>query len=69
LGAVAIAATNTLAMFAPLVLRRAINRLESGTAIDQLAQDAMLIIALAFGAGVFRFLVRRWVIWASRLIE
>ncbi|HUU46903.1 MAG TPA: ABC transporter ATP-binding protein [Acidobacteriota bacterium] len=68
-GLFAIAATNALALLAPLVLRRAINRIESGASPEDLLADALLILGLAAGSGVFRFLVRRSVIWASRKIE
>lgn len=68
-GLVSIAVTNALSMVAPLVLRRAINRIEHGSDTRLLIWDAALIVLLASVAGVFRFLVRRTVIWASREIE
>ncbi|MBI3872407.1 MAG: ABC transporter ATP-binding protein [candidate division Zixibacteria bacterium] len=68
-GLVAIAISNALGLMAPLVLRRAINRIEHGGGVQFLLWDATLIMLLALGSGVFRFLVRRTVIWASRKIE
>ncbi|HSG99495.1 MAG TPA: ABC transporter ATP-binding protein [candidate division Zixibacteria bacterium] len=64
----AIVMTNVLMLLTPLVLRRAINRIESGGPLDGLTGDALLIVGLALVAGLFRFLVRRSVIWASRWI-
>ncbi len=68
-GILAIAATNALALLAPLVLRAAIDRIQAGTGKDQLIYDGLLILALAIGSGIFRFFMRRTIIWASRLIE
>ena len=68
-GLLSIAASNVLAFLAPLVLRSAIDKIEIGISRTQLFWDALLIVGLAVGSGVFRFLVRRTVIWASRKIE
>ncbi|MEW5702412.1 MAG: ABC transporter ATP-binding protein [Candidatus Zixiibacteriota bacterium] len=68
-GLVSIAITNALTMVAPLILRRAINRIEHGGDARLLVWDAALVVALAVVAGIFRFLMRRTVIWASRKIE
>jgi ATP-binding cassette subfamily B protein len=63
-----IAIANALALLAPLVLRRAVNRIDNGASPEELLADALLIIGLAVGSGVFRFLMRRSIIWASRKI-
>lgn len=68
-GLAAIVTTNALELLSPLVLRRAINRLEHGGDASLLWWDATLIVLLVLVSGVFRFLVRRTVIWASRKIE
>ena len=68
-GLAAIVTTNTLELLSPLVLRRAINRIEHGGDASLLWWDAALIVLLVLISGVFRFLVRRTVIWASRKIE
>jgi ATP-binding cassette subfamily B protein len=68
-GLVSIAATNVLELLSPLVLKRAINRIENGGDVSLLAWDASLVVLLMLGAGLFRFLVRRTVIWGSRKIE
>lgn len=68
-GIVTIALTNALALVAPLVLRAAIDRIQAGTDTARLAYDGLLIIGLAVGSGIFRFFMRRTIVWASRLIE
>ncbi|MBD3297104.1 MAG: ATP-binding cassette domain-containing protein [candidate division Zixibacteria bacterium] len=96
IGAVAIIATNALALYAPMVLRNAVDRMElwgklseslwvapylpfalkdamnrmlTDAVQSRLVWDALFIVALGAGAGVFRFVVRRTVIWGSRKIE
>lgn len=68
-GLAAIITTNALELVSPLVLRRAINRIEHGGDASLLWWDAALIVLLVLASGVFRFIVRRTVIWASRKIE
>lgn len=68
-GLLAIVASNVLALVAPLVLKSAIDKIETGITRTQLFWDALLIVGLAVGSGFFRFMVRRTVIWASRKIE
>lgn len=68
-GLAAIVLTNALELLTPLVLRRAINRIEHGGDLSLLWSDATLIVLLVLASGVFRFVVRRTVIWASRKIE
>ncbi len=68
-GLLCIAATNALELLSPLVLKRAINRIEKGGDVSLLAWDAGLIVLLMIAAGLFRFFVRRTVIWGSRKIE
>ncbi|HWO56574.1 MAG TPA: ABC transporter ATP-binding protein [bacterium] len=68
-GLVAIIVTNALELLSPLVLRRAINRIEHGGDASLLIWDAALIVLLMLVSGLFRFMVRRTVIWASRKIE
>lgn len=68
-GILAIAATNALALISPLVLRSAIDRIEKGSTSTQLLYDGLIIIGLAVGSGVFRFFMRRTIVWASRCIE
>lgn len=68
-GLAAIITTNALELLSPLVLRRAINRIEHGGDASLLWWDAALIVLLVLASGVFRFIVRRTVIWASRKIE
>jgi ATP-binding cassette subfamily B protein len=68
-GVFAVIATNALALLAPLVLRAAIDRIEQGATAAALVGDALLIVGLAAGSGVFRFFMRRTIVWASRRIE
>lgn len=68
-GLLAIVLTNALELLSPLVLRRAINRVEHDGDAGMLVWDAALIVLLMLVSGVFRFMVRRTVIWASRKIE
>lgn len=68
-GLFAIITTNALELISPLILRRAINRIEHDQDASLLWWDATLIVLLVLMSGVFRFVVRRTVIWASRKIE
>ena len=68
-GLAAIITTNAFELVSPLVLRRAINRIEHGNDASLLWWDAALIVLLVLASGIFRFIVRRTVIWASRKIE
>ncbi len=95
-GLFAILATNAFLLYAPMVLRNAVDRMETWSnltnslwwalgvpfavkfKLDQLLTDAVLstlpwdalfIIVLMAAAGLFRFIVRRTVIWGSRKIE
>jgi len=68
-GILAIVLTNALALIAPLVLRSAIDRIQENGGTRQLVYDGLLIVALAVGSGVFRFFMRRTIVWASRRIE
>lgn len=63
-------ATNVLGMISPWVVKVAIDSLKEGTATgDELRYYAMLIVGLAVAAGVFRFFMRRTIIWGSRIFE
>lgn len=53
----------------PWVLRDAINGLENDLTPSKLWQYAGVIIAVAVGSGLFRFLMRRTIIGASRHVE
>lgn len=65
----ATAASNALALMTPLVLRSAINRIEKSGDASHLLIDGLFIVGLTALSGVFRFWMRRTIIWASRKIE
>jgi ATP-binding cassette subfamily B protein len=60
---------NAIAIINPIVVKNAIDYLEQDIEIKQLLIYAGYIILIAFGQGVFRFLMRQTVIVGSRLIE
>lgn len=68
-GLAAVAAHNALRLLAPMVLRQAVDRLREGVTTQAIWLYAGLVIGLALAAGVFLFLMRRTVIWASRKME
>jgi ATP-binding cassette subfamily B multidrug efflux pump len=68
-GLLCVAATNVVALIVPRILRTAVDSLSAGVDYGQLSQYALLIVAVAVVAGVFRFAARRLVIGASREIE
>ncbi len=60
---------NAIAIINPIVVKRAIDYLTEDIEIKQLLIYAGLIVLIAFGQGVFRFLMRQTLIVGSRLIE
>jgi len=60
---------NGIAIINPIIVKQAIDYLEKDIEVKQLLIYAGLIILIAFGQGVFRFLMRQTVIVGSRLIE
>ncbi len=58
-----------VSLLSPWVLGYAIDDLTAGFSRTQLARYAALILAIALVEGVFRFLMRTWVIGASRQVE
>ena len=60
---------NAIAIINPIVVKRAIDYLEQDIEINQLLIYAGLIVLIAIGQGIFRFLMRQTVIVGSRLIE
>lgn len=60
---------NAIAILNPIVVKNAIDYLEQDIEIKQLLIYAGFVILIAFGQGVFRFLMRQTVIVGSRLIE
>ncbi len=68
-GCAFVVATNLFALFAPWVLKQAIDALKSGITQRALLGYAGLIVVVAFFGGVFRFLMRKTMIGVSRHIE
>jgi ATP-binding cassette subfamily B protein len=60
---------NGIAILNPIVVKQAIDYLEEDIEVNQLLIFAGLVVLIAFGQGVFRFLMRQTVIVGSRLIE
>ncbi len=62
--------TNAITMVSPWIVKMAIDDLRQNAATySQLRIYATLIVILAIGAGLFRFLMRRTIIWGSRIFE
>jgi len=68
-GLVFIIFTNAFQSLGPWVLRNAINGLQEHISESRLWHYAGLIIAVSIGAGIFRYLMRRTIIGASRYVE
>jgi len=69
IGLATVAAHNALRLAAPMVLRRAVDGLREGMTVAAIWWYAGLVVGLALAAGIFLFLMRRTVIWASRKME
>ncbi len=69
LGAIAIVCTNTLAMTIPYITKIVFDLLEQGAVPSQIRNWVLIGIGLAILAGVFRFAMRRTIIWMSRWLE
>jgi ATP-binding cassette subfamily B protein len=68
-GFLCIIGTNAFAVLAPLILKYGIEDLEARVTAAKLYQYSLLIVAVAVGAGIFRYLMRRIIISTSRRIE
>jgi ATP-binding cassette, subfamily B, multidrug efflux pump len=69
LGLLCVLATTALQLLSPWILKFAIDDLAAGVTRGKLGLYAGLLVALACGAAIFRFLMRRIMIGASRDIE
>jgi ATP-binding cassette, subfamily B, multidrug efflux pump len=69
LGFACVVVTTSLSLTAPWVLRYAIDDLQSGVTLGKVRFYAVTLFALACVGGVFRFLMRRIIIGASRAFE
>jgi ATP-binding cassette subfamily B protein len=68
-GMVCVVLTTALQLLSPWVLKFAIDDLTAGVTVEKLRRYAALLLALAALSGVFRFLMRRVLIGASRDLE
>jgi ATP-binding cassette subfamily B multidrug efflux pump len=69
LGLVCVVVTQSVALAAPIVLRYAVDDLTQSVTRAKLIQYAGLLLAIGLVGGLFRFLMRRVLIGASRHIE
>ena len=69
IGFLSVLATTTIALAGPWVLKLAIDDLTAGVTLAKVRTYAAVLLALAASGGVFRFLMRRVIIGASRDIE
>jgi ATP-binding cassette subfamily B multidrug efflux pump len=69
LGFGCILVTTTLSLLSPWILKYAIDDLTAGVTRAKLASYAAALLLLAVAGGVFRFLMRRLIVGASREIE
>ena len=69
LGLACVVITTAIQLLSPWVLKNAIDDLNRGVTREKLALYAGLLLAIAIVGGVFRFLMRRILIGASRDIE
>ncbi len=69
LGLLCLVLTTGFSLLGPWVLRFAVDDLTAGVTRDKLALHAATLLGLAVAGGVFRFLMRRILVGASRAIE
>ena len=69
IGFLCVIATTTISLMSPWILKYAIDDLSAGVTLAKVRLYAAGLLALAAAGGVFRFLMRRIIIGASRDIE
>ena len=69
LGFAAVVATTSIGLASPWFLKHAIDDLNAGVTMEKVRLYALVMFVLAAAGGVFRFLMRRVIIAASRDIE
>ena len=68
-GLLCVIATSSIGLAGPWVLRHAVDDLNGGATVDKFRLYAAALLGLAAAGGLFRFLMRRIIIGASRGIE
>jgi ATP-binding cassette subfamily B protein len=69
LGMICVLFTTAIALVSPWILKHAVDDLNQGMTRGKLGFYAVLILAVAMVGGFFRFLMRRIIIGASRVVE
>jgi len=69
IGGIAIILSNGLALINPYLLKVAFDRLENMAPSNEILYIALAILGLSILSGLFRFIMRRTIIWMSRKIE
>ncbi len=69
IGFVAVVGANTLILINPYLMKIAFDRLEQKTPPSEILNIALLIVLFAVLSGIFRFAMRRTIIWMSRKVE
>jgi ATP-binding cassette subfamily B multidrug efflux pump len=68
-GGIAVLFANGLALVNPYITKVIIDRLKSGAPMSQIGWLVLAMLGLAIASGIFRFGMRRTLIWMSRKIE
>lgn len=68
-GAVAVLFANGLLLINPYVLKLIFDSLEKNDPQETILGYVLLVLALSISAGIFRFFMRRTIIWMSRKLE
>ncbi len=68
-GAIVTILSNGLLLYNPLLIGQIFDKLESAAPMSDVAGLLWLMVGISIIAGVFRFLMRRSIIWMSRKIE
>jgi len=69
LGGFAVIGANTLILINPYIMKLAFDGLEKGIPASKILEYSLLIVGFALVSGVFRFSMRRSIIWMSRKAE
>lgn len=68
-GGLAVVGSNALMLLNPYLMKIAFDKIENQAPSSEILNIALMIVVLALVSGVFRFSMRRTIIWMSRKIE